>query len=122
MIVAAGAGDRQAEKATGECVDPIGQRFGFGLCLCFGIAAIRNIGRTEGEETGGGRLAISIEQVAGDLVGNELIVGHVRIESPHHPIAIAPCVGQCPVFKAAVDIAVAGDVEPVAGPTFAVLL
>ena len=51
------------------------------------------------------------DQVTGQLPRDKLVVGHVRIEGPHDPVAIWPDV-TIPIDLVSVGIGVAGDVEP----------
>jgi hypothetical protein len=59
------------------------------------------------------------EQVAGDLLHEELAVGHVAVESVDHPVSPGPHLPHLILFVA-VGVGVAGEVEPVAGPLLAV--
>ena len=54
------------------------------------------------------------EQVAGELPGDELVVGHVLVERPDDPVAPGPD-GPVDVGLVAVGVGVAGQVEPVDG-------
>jgi hypothetical protein len=54
------------------------------------------------------------------LFDGELIEGHVGVEGTDDPVAIWPD-GAAAVFFVAVGVGVAGEVEPFAGPAFAVL-
>ena len=75
------------------------------------------------EEAGGDQLILRGmgQEVAGDLLDQELVVGHVGVVSPHDPIAPDPLLaGQ--VFLVAVGVGVTGGVEPVPGPFFTIAL
>ena len=58
------------------------------------------------------------QQVAGDLLDEELVVGHVVVEGVDDPIAIHPHEPRLVLFEA-VGVGVAGRVEPEAAPAFA---
>ena len=72
---------------------------------------------------GGGFLFLrSVGQhVPGQLFYGELVVGHIVIESPDHPIAVGPDVAWT-IFLVAIAVGVAGEVEPLASPLFPVAL
>ena len=59
------------------------------------------------------------QQVAGELPDAELVVGQVRVEGLHDPIAVGPD-GAGTVLLEAVGVGVAGEVEPATGPAFTV--
>ena len=67
-------------------------------------------------------ILVRIHDVTRNLTPNKLIIGHVSVQGPHHPIAITPRPGKIPAIEKATEpITVAGHIEPVASPTFAVL-
>ena len=70
---------------------------------------------------GGGFLILrSVGQhVPGQLLDGELVVGHIVIESPDHPVAVGPDVAGT-IFLVAIAVGVAGEVEPLASPLFPV--
>src|SRR5690606_20343802 len=70
-----------------------------------------------GDELLGGGLG---EQIAGELLNGELVVGHIPIKRVDDPIAVAPH-GAAPIRFVAFRIGIAGEVEPLAGPAFAVV-
>ena len=59
------------------------------------------------------------QQVAGELLDRELVVGQVAVEGVDHPVAVPPDVGAQRVGAVARAVGVAGQVEPHAGPAFA---
>ena len=61
------------------------------------------------------------EQIAGQLQADEFVIGEIAIESGHDPVAVGPGVGPGQVAFEAVAFAEADHVEPVPGPTFAVM-
>jgi len=121
--VATGAGDGQAEESPGEHVDPIVERFGAGLGFAVGVAAVGPVGRPDGEEPAAGpRLGLLRHQVAGHLLSDELVERQVPVETSDHPVAVVPRVGQGGVVEESTEpVAVAGHVQPVPAPAFAVM-
>ena len=117
VVVAAGAGDRKPQEAAGQRVDAVGV-----LVVFLGVAVVD---RPTGEKAQG-RQAIKtigpVEQVAGDLLEDEPVVGHVAVQGPDQPVAIAEPVGVKPgLERVGLVLAVACHVEPVAPPPFAVV-
>ena len=57
----------------------------------------------------------------GDLISDKMVEGHVLVDRANHGVAIAVgfFVGMVLLVGAAVAFAKAGDVEPVASPSFA---
>ncbi len=117
VVVAAGAGNGQAQEAAGQRVDAIGV-----LVVLLGVAVVD---RPTGEEAQG-RQAVKpigpVEQVARDLLDDEPVVGQVAVEGPDQPVAIAEPVGVEPgLERVGLVLAVARHVEPVAPPALAVV-
>ena len=111
VIVAAGAGDGEAEEAAGDGVDAVVDGFGEGL----GEFA------SEAEEPEGGEVAAVV--VVGELVGGQLeldeaVVGHVFVEGADDPVAVGVGIGEA--FADVAGVGVAGYIEPVAAPALAV--
>ena len=59
------------------------------------------------------------QQVAGQLVDDELVEGLVAVEGLDHPVAVGPD-DASGVGGVAGTVGIAGEVEPLAGPMFAV--
>ena len=59
------------------------------------------------------------QEVAGELLDAELVVGEVSVQGLHDPVTVGPD-GARTVFLEAVGVGVAGEVEPATGPAFAV--
>ena len=125
VIVAAGAGDGQAQETAGDGVDALVALVGaalnrLGLIPNPGSAA-EEAGRLE--VFGGGVLA---HQVAGELHLDELAIGKIVVELLDDPVAVDPgaierhVAAPARIETANVVVAVAGDVEPVAAPALAV--
>ena len=122
MIVAAGTAEREAEHRAAEGVDAVGEI----EMLEIGVGGVA-VALADGEEAGGGdeigvvgRLSLTGEDVAGDLSGEKSVVGHVGIEGPDHPVAVAAGFADGVVGAVAGRVGVAGDVEPVASPALSV--
>src|SRR5262249_15337554 len=60
------------------------------------------------------------DQVAGDLLAEEAVVGRIGVERGHDVVAVPPGVGVGDVLVHAVGVGVAGQVEPAAPPAFAI--
>ena len=60
------------------------------------------------------------EEVAGELLAEELVVGLVAVEGVDHPVAVPPGVRQRVVAVLAGGVGVADEVEPVPAPALAV--
>src|SRR4051812_11465195 len=103
----AGASDGQAEEAAAEGVDTI-------VILVEHRPTV--VDRAEGEEAGSGpriRAGGWLDQVAGDLRHDELVVRHVRIQGVDDPVAIAVTEGVEPGFEGmSLILAITRDVEP----------
>ena len=116
VVMAAGAGDGQAEEAAAEGIDAI-------VVLVEDRPTV--VDRAEGEEARRGpriRAGGRLEQVAGDLRHDELVVGHVGIQGIDDPLAIAVAIGVEAGFEGMrLVFAVARDVEPVPPPALAVM-
>ena len=64
---------------------------------------------------------VRTQNVARNLVTQEMIVGHVSIERPDHPIAIMPGVVATLITFKPVRVGVMGNVQPVPCPPFSVM-
>ncbi len=124
MVVAPCTGHGYAEQGAGDdvhlVVDNVADHF-----LLVGIA----LGPVSDGEHAGGDEAVAVkgaflggEEVPGDLVADEFIVGHVFIDGVDDPVAVAPdfdgvgLVGAPGVER----VGIADHVEPVPCPTFAI--
>ena len=126
VVVAAGAVDRHAAAAGHHLRDHVVEVVGTGLPpqhVALGLDLADEIPRACREESGGDHRVgiVGRDHVAGDLSPKKLVVGEVGIERLDHPVAIPPGVGPELVAFEAVGVGVVGDVEPVAGPAFAVV-
>ena len=126
MIVALGA----MHGHGAECIQRVGDHvvavevtgdFAIDFFLSdFGVTD--EVPRAGGDEAEGGDAieGAGKEDVAGNLFLHEAGVGFVGIERPDHIISVGPGMGAGLVFVEAVGFAEMHDIEPVAGPAFAV--
>ena len=122
VIVAARAGDGQAQEGLGRGVD----------ALIDGVMDVIEA-LSDGDETEGGETRIVRRDVrnavGGELLDDELVIRLVFVHRVDDVIAVSPGVGVTVVAEEAVSlvdlqaarIGVAGGVEPVTGPAFAVV-
>ena len=120
MVVALGAAGGEAEPSGGNRVGAIDDLLeaGFGAVDARFTVDEDVAMETSGYFLVGGRVG---EEVAGDLFDRELVKRHVGVEGINDPLAVAPGVGPDLVFFIAIGVGVAGEVEPLAGPFFAVV-
>lgn len=122
MVVAAGAADGHAEKGAAHCVHLFINDVTAHLV---GIVAGEHLG-SDGEKAEADGLGASFgkvlrgEEIACELFDDELVEGFVVVERFNDVVAVAPGGGMGDVFVHAVGVRVAGNVEPVASPAFAV--
>ena len=118
----AGEADAQAEKHLAHRVDHVlmGQ-----VHVLIDVVAEAAGNR---QETGGDhavriglRRTIRRQDVAGDLVADELVIGHVAVERGDDPVAIPPRMGQRMIGVLAGGVGIAHQVEPVPSPALAVM-
>ncbi|MCZ6598125.1 MAG: hypothetical protein O7B99_10835 [Planctomycetota bacterium] len=121
VVVAARAGQRGPQDRAAERVDHVADDQVAVLLLADAEAP------REREEAGGdGPLGealgglLSGQYVAGDLLAQECVVGHVAVERVDHPVAVAPGVLDRIVRAVAGGVGVARQVEPVAPPALPV--
>ena len=118
VIVAAGTADAQAkENVAGHVGEVVLDR----MPLFHDVALVVFVD-PEPEEARGhhqGRIARR-DLVAGKLLGDETVVGHVVVQGADDVVAIAPGLGTIGVRAVAVRLGVAHQVEPVPGPALAI--
>ena len=119
VVVASGAADRHAEHHPGRHVKDRVQ------IVVLGERRVRRLVVPDpesqvarGDDRRRGRV---VEFVAGELMGQELVIRHVRVERVDHPVAVAPRGGFLAVALVAVRLRVAHEIEPVPSPAFAVV-
>ena len=126
VVVALGAVDGDGlEGVDGVCdhVVAVEMACDFPIGFCF-----RNFGVSDevpgsgGDEAEGGDAVdgVWVEGITRDLFFDEAGVGFVAIESADDVVAVGPRVHAGLVFVVAVGFAEVNDIEPVAGPAFAV--
>ena len=119
VVVAAGAADRHAEHDPGRRIEDrveivvLGERGVRRLVVPDAQSQIAG-----GDDRRGGGV---VDLVAGELVGQKLVVRHVRVESVDHPVAVAPGRWLLAVPLVAVGLGVADEIEPVPAPALAVV-
>ena len=115
MIVTAGARHGERHGASGDDIDAVVDDVGLVI-----EKAAANGEETEGGEISGVRPG---HLIGGDLGDEKLIVGKILIEGADHPISVSVGVGVAAFFleDIAFGIGVAGDIQPVATPAFAVV-
>ena len=118
MIVAAGAADAQPEedlaRDVGDVVEDVGPLPAHVALVVFVGAQPEVAGRDP--QLG----IVGIELVAGELLGQEAVVGFVGVEGADDIVAVTPGVGAEGILAIAVRLGVANQVEPVARPALAV--
>ena len=131
VVVATGAGDGEAEEGFRGHVDAVVDDV-VGITVEF----VAERKETQGSERAliDGGLAAGIlgfrflygldeEAVGGELFDDELVVRFVAVEGVDDVVAVGPGVGVAEVFAAfgvALGVGVAGNIEPVTAPAFAV--
>ena len=130
VIMTACTGHGQAEKSPADdinlVVGDIGQQF-----LFIGVAAapVADGQHAGGDNTGDMDAArfFRRDQVAGDLINNELIIGQITVQGVHNPVAVAVRLRHVHDAPGAVDnacimrIRVANHVQPVPPPALPVM-
>ena len=118
VVVAAGTADAQPEEDlagdVGDVVEDVGP-------LPAHVALVVLVGPQP--EKAGGDLelgVVRIELVAGELLGEEAVVGLVGVERADDVVAVAPGVGANGILAIAVRLGIADQVEPVPRPSLAV--
>ena len=122
VVVTAGTADGETEHGTahrgGHVVEGV-------VASAFDFVGRDLRGKDPGTQKAGGfegQRIFRLEFVAGELPADELIVGHVLVQGLDDEIAEVIGEGAVVVLLEAVAFGEAGGVEPVAGPTFAVVL
>ena len=115
VVVAAGAGHREALGATHDDIDAV-------------VDDVRGAveeAASEGQEAERGEVTVVFgvlgDLVCGDLQTQELVVGSIVVEGVHHPVAIGVGVRVASFFLEDVPfgVGVAGDIQPVSCPALA---
>ncbi len=120
VVVAAGAGDRQPEEGARGRLDLLVDHVQDELPAVLGVVGLAAEGEEPGRDDLVGPLAVVVgrQQVAGDLLADELVVRLVGVERGDGPVAIAPGLGIGEVRLAA-RLGEPRHVEPVPAPALA---
>ena len=120
VVVAAGAGDREPEEGARGRLDLLVDDVQHELPAVLGVVGLAAEGEEAGRDELIGPLAVVLggQQVAGDLLADELVVRLVGVERGDHPVAIAPGLGIGEVRLAA-RLGEPRHVEPVPAPALA---
>ena len=124
MVVATGTGDGQAQERLGHHVEPVVHPVGLVLA---NIDRRVDLLAQEPETRAQDRLigtcfrieARVLQQVAREMLGDELVVGNVLVQGPDDVIAILPRVRDRRVELVAPGLGVADEVQPVPPPALA---
>jgi hypothetical protein len=118
VIVAAGTCVRETEESCPDRIGDIVQDFlaAFQQLPC--VALVGEVAVEAGRNQG--RRIVGIKLVSRDLLSNEAVIWLVLIERIDDVIAITPDIGSRFIALEAFAIGLAGQVEPVARPSFAV--
>src|SRR5262249_37765952 len=125
VIVAASAIDGQPQKRLADRGDETlqllfsGKRAHRRRAVVVRSQIIRSHGQKAARDDG--QRIVRLQHVAGDLPANKLVVWHVRVERLDHEVAVFPGVWAKLVALESLAFAVANDVQPVTGPTLAVV-
>ena len=126
VVVAAGAGHRQAQEGLGEHVDLVVDLVGPGLDRVDGSVEAF----AQPEKTGADRRfpvdpvrpqTLFRQQVSGHVLANEAVIGNVLVEGPNDGVAVAPDIGLGVVELVTVGFGKADQVQPMASPALAVV-
>ena len=124
VIVATGAGHGQPHERLRHHVHLVVRPLHPVFPRIHRLVAVLDEAVVRGRDDGLVQAAVRVEpglgqQVAGQVLADELVVGHVGVERPDQVVAIAPRLRDVRVALAAVRLAVAYQVHPVTGPALA---
>ena len=124
MIVAAGTAERRRQKSPAQRIDLFVDQIHFQLHL----VGFRQNFRANGEEPQrsetlmlDGQNFRGGQQVAGQLLDHELVVGLVVVKSVDDVVAVSPGIAKGDVLVEPIGICITGNVEPVPSPAFTVV-
>ena len=122
VVVAAGAGQGHAEHPARDRVDLLVDHVDRELDRVARVVTLGADGQVAGRDLLGSALVVAAggQEITGELLAEELVVGQVRLESVDDPVPVAPGVGIDDVRVLAARLRVARDVEPVAAPALGV--
>ena len=122
MIVAASAGQRQAEHRAADAVD------GVFVCQMPRIAVLYGAKSTTDREKPGGNVAFilialraALDQVARNLNLYKSVVGNVIVEGLNDPVPVSPCQRNGVIGIIAGRVGITHKIQPVSSPTLAIM-
>ena len=120
VVVAAGAVDRQPERAFANRADDLVEIVVPPLRV---VLLAKQHARTHAQKSGGDEAVVgsAVHLVAGDLLDQEAVVRLVVVERLDHVVAVTPGIGAMGVVLEARRVRVARDVEPEPSVAFAVV-
>ena len=125
MVVTPSTAERKSQGGSAERIDLVIDD----VHLLLGRVVFGQHLRAECQEPGGDHPRVPIRgrlvrgrgnQVTGDLFDQKPVEWPVGVEAVNHPVAVSPGVGVVQVVVHAVAVGVAREVQPRAGPAFAV--
>ena len=125
VVVATGAGDGEAEESLRDDVDLVVDVLDLFVRRVERLVAVFDQAEVARPDAGFvdaflGVDARLFQEIAGQLLADELVIRHVGIERADEVVAIAPRLFDHRVAFAAAGIGIADEVHPVAGEVFAV--
>ena len=122
--VAAGAVDRHTEKALGHAAHQVLHLLFPGL-HALGLVSLAVAGLVVGaaDKHAGGDDAVGhhrLENISGDLLHHEAVIGFVGVEAADHVVSIVPGVVPKPVVLESLALGIARDIQPVPTPVLSV--
>ena len=130
MVVAARAGNGLAEKRLGDNIKLLVDHIN-ALLLLVGLGEHLRSEREQSKRGNaaararivfGGRFGGLGQEVARELLNNEVVEGQVAVEGVDHIVAVVIRIGEGDIFVDAVGVGVARDIEPMPAPALAVHL
>ena len=123
MIVTTGTGDRQTQKGSPHCIDTLLPLFRHNHAdNLWSKQQFLVIHRTDSEKAQGRYILQPrfVHEISSQLPLRKLVVGHILVQGPHDPVAIAvrTAVRNNPTLP---DIGVTGQVKPRSSPTLSVV-
>ena len=124
VVMAAGAGYRQSKKGFAQHIDSVVESFDFILAqVNRGILLLTEEGPSGGKDRfigAGGRIQPgSRQQVAREVLCNQLRVGNILVEGPDEVVPIVEGIGDEKVGFMTARFGVVHQVHPMPGPAFA---
>ena len=118
MVVAAGAAHAHRQKDVAGDVGHFIEDFGPRPIDVGDVVFVWGLSQEPGGGDGIG--IVRRDLVAGELLTDEPVVGHVGVEGPHHVVAVPPGRGPEGVLPESVALGIPAEIEPVPGHAFAI--